>query len=451
MKRYDVLLTYEIKNREIENICLLKYELERRGYSVGICMQYNTFFEVPEPIEAEVVVIPGYYRPRAIFYTSSHLVKTKKIVNLRWEQVATNEEENDIGTLCSIKKWGYDAVHIAWGIHAVEKMVKEWGVPPKNVKLTGHIGLDFLRGNLCNYFENKESILKKYNVPINKRINLFISSLVFGTYPAYVIKNSTVNKDPNFNNKRVQESVETQKTLLSWFEKVLEEYKEDVIIYRPHPEEKNNTILKNLAAKQPRFFVISEESVKQWILVSDKIYTWLSTSVAEVYSAGKGCSILRPIEVAYENDMCIYNGAEFIDNYETFKKEFEQKHQTFSLKEEMIKKHYYINENKYSYELVCDVIEDVYKNEKYLLKKPLDNPFSGLINIERIKNWIKRIISKSKVCNMIYNKKLFPNSKFRYFLDDVIYVREKIKKNYVTPDEINNIIKKIDLCMIGKG
>ena len=447
MKKYDILITYEIKNREIENICLLKYELERRGYSVGICMQYDTFFEVPEPIDAEVIIIPAYYRPRAVFYTSSHLVKTKKIINLRWEQVAPNEVENDIKALCSIKKWGYNAVHIAWGMHAVNKMVKEWGVPRENVKLVGHISLDFLRGKLTNYYENKDFILKKYHIPNNKQINLFISSLVFGSAPKYVIVNSTGNKDPEFMNKKVQESIETQKRLLAWFEKALEENHEDIIIYRPHPEEKNNSLLRQLVAKQPRFFVIGEESVKQWILISDKIFTWLSTSVAEVFSAGKGCSILRPVTIAYENDMCIYNGAYFITDYKEFNEIFKQKNQTFDLKKEIIKEHYYINENHYSYELVCDVIEEVFKNDKYLLEFPLDNPFKGFFNKERIKNWIKKFIANSQICNKIYNKNLFSNSKFRYFLDDVIYVREKIKKNHVSNEEIKNIIKKIDIAL----
>lgn len=29
-------ILYEVKNRELENICLLKYEIEKRGYSTEI-------------------------------------------------------------------------------------------------------------------------------------------------------------------------------------------------------------------------------------------------------------------------------------------------------------------------------------------------------------------------------------------------------------------------------
>ena len=52
----DVLLTYETRNREIENLCLLKVELEKRGYSVKIRMQYDTFFRHHRPINARLVV-----------------------------------------------------------------------------------------------------------------------------------------------------------------------------------------------------------------------------------------------------------------------------------------------------------------------------------------------------------------------------------------------------------
>ena len=75
----------------------------------------------------------------------------------------------------------------------------------------------------------------------------------------------------------------------------------------------------------------------------------------------------------------------------------------------------------------------------------------GLINKERIKNAIKRAVSKSKICNIIYSKNYFPNSKFRYLLDDVIYVREKFKKNYVSEQEIEDIMEKINNVLDGKG
>ena len=447
MEKYDVLLTYETKNREIENLCLVKRELERRGYSVGLKMQYSTYFETPDPIDAKIIVIPAYYRPRAKFYASSHLNTTKKIFDLRWEQVFNNQQEENPHTLSSIKEWGRDAVHIAWGKRPYERMINEWGVPEQNVKLTGHMTLDFLRGKLRNYFDDKKTVFEKYGLPMDKRVNLFISSLSFVTMHSHVVVNSASNGNVDTMMKLVEVAKATQKEILDWFERILEENPDDIIIYRPHPEEKSSELLKKLSEKQSRFYVISEESVKQWILISDKIYSWISTSTAEVYAAGKGCSILRPVEVPHENDMRLYSGAASLTNYEDFKAEFNKTDQDFAISKDMIEQYYYIDPEKYSYELVCDAIEEVLKDDKYLLDKELPNPFKGFINKERVGNFIKRRLAKSKLMNSICEKDRFKGSKFRYLLDDVIYVRNKLNKNYTSDEEIERIIKKIDSAL----
>ena len=219
--------------------------------------------------------------------------------------------------------------------------------------------------------------------------------------------------------KLVEVCKATQKAILDWFELILEECPDDVIIYRPHPEERSSELLKALAEKQPRFRVISEESVKQWILVADKIYTWISTSTAEVYAAGKGCSVLRPVDVPHENDMRLYAGAPSLTTYEEFRDDFNKEDQDFAISKKMIEQYYYIDPEKYSYELVCDAIEEVLKDDKYLLDEPLRNPFKGFINSERIKNAVKRRVAKSKLMNSICEKDRFKGSKFRYLLDDI--------------------------------
>lgn len=37
MKEFDFLFIYEHKVRELENLCLMKYELDRRGYKLRLC------------------------------------------------------------------------------------------------------------------------------------------------------------------------------------------------------------------------------------------------------------------------------------------------------------------------------------------------------------------------------------------------------------------------------
>ena len=445
MEHYDVLITYEIKNREIENLCLIKRELERRGYSVLVRSQYETFFSSDGLVDADLVVVPGFYRSRQQFYASSHTPRTERIVNMLWEQIFNTEDEDNPDFVASIKPWGRDAVHLAWGPHMQKRLIRDWGVKEDHAPITGHIALDFLRGPLRYYYDDRETVFARYDIPTDKRVHLFISSLAFADLDITVLKSYSATDDYSSSVTMAECAVKTRETLLDWFERVLEENPDDIIIYRPHPEEKECEALKAAAARQPRLRIISAESVKQWVLVCDKIYNWYSTSTAEVYGAGKGCSILRPVELPYEIDIKVLHEAEHIKTFEQFEKEFLRREQIMAVSEEMLKEYYTVDENRYSYELVCDVIERALKDDSFLLSSPLENPLAGgLFNTERLKNVIKRLVASSSTMNAIYRSKLFGGTRFRELLDNVYYVKQKLEKNHVSDEDINAIIERID-------
>ena len=243
----------------------------------------------------------------------------------------------------------------------------------------------------------------------------------------------------------VKITAETRRILLDWFERILEENPDDIIIYRPHPEESTVQALLNLAERQPRFRVIAQESVKQWILTCDKIYNWFSTSLAEVYAAGKGCAILRPVELPYLQDIKMFHDAKHIKTYEAFREEFLSQEQTHSVPEERLKEYYYFDETRYSYSLVCDVIERAMQDDRFLLDAPMTNPFAGgIFNAERIKNLIKRTIAASALMEKISHSNILQGTKFRELLDNVFYVKEKLAKNSASDEEIRAIIHRID-------
>ena len=277
IEKCDILITYEIRNREIENLCLVKRELERRGYKVLLRMQYKTFFDTEKPIDAKLVAIPAYYRERAKFYASSHTLQVKKLVNFQWEQVFSTANEDNPNFLGSIKPWGRSAVHFSWGNQMHERLVKQWGVKDDHAPITGHIALDFLHGPLRNYYMSREELFKKYNIPTNKRVHLFISSLSFVGGDKHVIKSSGNKNELSTAELLADISIKTRKSLMEWFEKALSESNDDIIVYRPHPEETNCTELNEMASRLNNFYVIGQESVKQWILACDRIYNWMRT------------------------------------------------------------------------------------------------------------------------------------------------------------------------------
>lgn len=198
-----------------------------------------------------------------------------------------------------------------------------------------------------------------------------------------------------------------------------------------------------------RFRVISDETVKQWIIACDKIYTWVSTSIAEIYASGKSCAILRPAEVPYDIDITIYNGSKSINKFEEFKKVFvSNENVPFPIEKSKISHYYDIAPDRYSFERVCDVIEEVYKDDSYSLSQPLENPFGkNVFNKYRFENAIKRYLAKSKLMYYLQKKDWFKNTEFRENLDDVFYVRDKLKKNYVSDEEIAQIIARIDKAL----
>ena len=81
--------------------------------------------------------------------------------------------------------------------------------------------------------------------------------------------------------------------------------------------EANNEEIKRLARDYPNNFkVISELNIKQWILVSDIVTTWFSTSAGEVYATEKPLVVIRPLPFPHEYDVPFYYDAHCVSIYE---------------------------------------------------------------------------------------------------------------------------------------
>lgn len=451
MQSCDFLLTYEIKNREAESVCLLKYELERRGYSVIIQEQYRPFFEPPESIDAKVVVVPAYYRDRVRFYTSSHTPHVSKVVNLQWEQMIARSRTGS-GSLTSIKSWGRGAMHLCWGEDNRRRLVGEYEVPEDHTALVGHMGMDFLRFPLRNYYLSRDEVCARYKLPKQKDICLFISSFAIANSHEKFVEGACSSEEDRRNMEAFrQASKESQATLIEWFEALLNEDPDKVLVYRPHPEERNNELIRRMQAKHENFCVISDLSVKQWILACDKIFTWTSTSVAEVFFAEKTCLVLNPVPIPKQMTMQLYEHAKVIATCDEFLAAACAPITEFPIPEEDIRTVYYSDHSRFSYELACDALERVLHDDGFSLEEPLDNPFAGLINLERIKCSIKRAVANSSICKNIHDNDKLKGTALRKNIDDVLYVREKLAKNHVSEEEFQTMLDRIANALASGG
>ena len=73
---------------------------------------------------------------------------------------------------------------------------------------------------------------------------------------------------------RIPRGLRSRKRTLEWLDKLLELNEDCYVVYRPHPGENIDEELKK-RIKEGRFFIIQDYSVIQWILIADKVYTWI--------------------------------------------------------------------------------------------------------------------------------------------------------------------------------
>lgn len=388
----DFLILYEHKVRELDNICLLKSELEKRGYSVEFhqidALKRLKFFLAKKP---KVVLGTALANNKRINdYVYSTVGSIKKIVNLQLEQVISPKWESTNVFIPTGD--GLKITHICWGKESYERLIK-YGV--RNAVICGAIQTDFFRNEFFDYYSEKEEIFTEFNLDDKKRTVLYISSFSPTTMTEeeydYYEKLGGVKLD-DLRNAFMESKVET----ISWIEIFLRQYPNIVFIYRPHPNEREDLKLKTLEEEYSNFRVISNLSVKQWIKIVDKVYTWISTSIVEAYFASVHCEIIRPIGVPEYIDIPFYKNSRQIRTLEDFLASANVDSNINPLNEEEIWHRYDYNYNKPSFKRICDLLEEVYNTKKYDLKP--DIPLKVMIrNYGRV--IIQEIIYRNDLLN----------------------------------------------------
>jgi surface carbohydrate biosynthesis protein len=433
----DFLILYEHKARELENDCLLKYELERRGYSVEILNIHNLkraryLFQ----LKPRVILTSALYDDEDFHYHVNTIVgEAHKIVNLQWEQVLSKKWLK-VGFHNPKGKAAY-ATHICWGPETYERL-KNVGV--NNPVITGPIQTDFLQERFVNYYLDKEEIKRMFNIK-TERIMLYISSFTLANESDEFLSVMSERIDSNVNDIKEVMAV-TKKETLKWFDRILAERKDITYIYRPHPGELIDTSLLELQTKYENFKVIDEFSVKQWIIVTDKTFTWLSTAIVEGILANKSCGILRPVQVDQEIETLIYKDANMITSYEDFKDEIDKEISETPIEREVILKYYDFKEGVYAYQRICDLLEKVIKSDEYDIPKEVAKYKINLNSI--IRPFLKRVAIKIGIRHqspLVMGRRM--KNKVKLFWD----MRGKYDLDIASQKEIDSIMNKIEKCL----
>lgn len=367
VQEIDFLIIYEHKVRELENMCLIKYELERRGYKVLIKhIEDEEALEAVKPIyHAKVVLTMACYQNASLEWHTKDFVSFDKVIDMQWENIVYPKDEK-AGVFKNYTGIGKEVVRVSWGEANRKRLLEAAHMDPRNIKVVGHVGMDFLRDELKGYYRSKEDLFAEYGLPMDKKVLLFASPFYADNLPEEYIAGMCVKHGDDWRDY-YDFMMRSERTILEWMEKLCKSREDILLIYRPHPGHIGEHMAE-VAKRCDNFKVISELSVKQWIIASDIIYTGNSSTIVEAFFAGRMCYLLFPYEVTegYEHHL-ISNGKK-ITTYEDFAQTIEEEKPEFPIGRDVINEIYLVDDEP-SYIKFADMAEEVLKDPSYALTK----------------------------------------------------------------------------------
>ncbi len=312
----DFLILYEHIVREYESITLLRLELERRGYTVDIRQLMDRkklkYFTWKKP---KVLVASNMYDNEGLnSHVYNNVGRLDKVVNLHWEQMLSDTQEAE--PWFNFEGNAKQCVQTCWG-DATRRRIVARGVPEQNAPVTGAVMMDFLRPEFEGYYEDKAALCAKHGLDPEKPLWLYVSSFGYASMSDAEVKELSAMAGTDFTAFAGVNRASMAETL-EWVDEYLGENPEVQFVYRRHPSEWNSPVLTQLSEKHANFHVIFDGGVQQWVTAADSIFIWMSTAIAEVYTAGKTAHIVRPVPIPHEFDPVIYKDARFLTDKAAF-------------------------------------------------------------------------------------------------------------------------------------
>lgn len=446
MEELDFLFIYEHKVRELENLCLMKYELDRRGYKTKIIhIEDAEALKAMRPIyHAKVVVMMACYQNASIEWHTKKYVKFDKIIDLQWENIVFPMDEKDTKAFKNYSGVAKDVVRVSWGEMNRKRMLEVAKMDPQKVKLIGHVGMDFLRDELNGYYRSKEEVLREYQIPADKKVFLFISPYFsdFHTEEYLVTMCKRFGKGWRYYYKDCM--LPSKKIILDWMSRICEEREDVVFIYRPHPGEVSEQA-DAMTKKYTNFKVIGDLSVKQWILISDKVYTGNSSTFVEAFFGKKMCYLLFPVPVPSDYELAFLKDADKISDFDDFEKTTHDDERPFPVSEKLIDEVYSIDWEIPSYIKFANMAEEVIGNPYYNLSKDqLKAYYHKMGAAERL----TRVLTKITPLYNVYLTMLESDRPKWKWLERKRGERRRLEGiandfEKITDEEVNGIIDKI--------
>ncbi len=444
-KIVDFLFVYEVKNREVENICLVANQLRKEGYTVEFVNTWYTINHYYKKYKARVIIGFAGFNSNVVNFVLKHCICAEKYVDMQWEQLLGDV---DISDITKFQGKARNVVHISWGKDNYNRLTNYYGLDKEKCLLCGHLTMDFYRPQLRGYYLSREELLKQYHIPENKKIILYISSgnsLI--NQPEKQLQNirDIMKCTDGQLNELICQLIKTEQTIEDWIVKFLKAHKEYCLVYRPHEGDRIYKKFRQLEKQMDSLYIIGGRSIKQWILCSDICFTTLSTAISEVFFAGKQCGILRPFPIPQFADLELFHGAQTITTYSGFEKAARKGLDQFPIREEKIRSYYYVSEKQACYQRISKHLIRILKDSNF----NMPSGYNLNANYWRRLQWIlstthiyKRYIMRC--LNSDSSRKNVIKIKGKYDKDYLKFIKEEQRANYMTKQQLYAMMDHID-------
>lgn len=354
----DILILFEHRSREAENVGLLMSELERRGYKVkasSIFSPLNYF------TKSKLLITPHLYNDdQLVFFAKNFWMSNKKILSLQYEQVLANGRVQDPNDVHKPSGQALFAHHVAWGMAQKERYMK-CGIPSSHIHVTGCISMDLMRNEFDSYFYDRDEIAQQFHLDNKKEWVLFISSFAFAKQtPNDISRQKTLYSEAD---RFSVLSDQSYYPILEWLKQAAKDYPQKLFIYRKHPAEKDDRKLSEIEKECKNFRCIDTYSMRQWIRVVDRTYNWYSTSLVDAFFGNKPCELLRPVEIPWEFEIDLFEALPFIKNYQCLKESLSAEVVSMDKCRKKIEYYYGDAKEKMAYIKLANLCEDLIERQ----------------------------------------------------------------------------------------